>query len=260
MTNWQAVVLGAIQGFTEFLPVSSSGHLVLVDKLLGLKENSLALDVFLHTGTLLAVVSYYFREILALVRRPFSKLGLRLLMSTIPTIIIAVLFEKTFEQIFHSGATLGIEFVITGVLLLYVETRYDQRGIPKERISMSGAFFIGLAQGAAILPALSRSALTLCTALGFGMKRDDAVKYSFLLSVPIVFGATIFEIKDVGHASFTVGNTLWLALAASALTGFLAIWGMTRLIKTMSLRPFGYYTLLLGIFVMFDQMLFHHFF
>ncbi len=260
MTIWQAIVLGAIQGLTEFLPVSSSGHLVLMDKLLYLKGNSLTLDVFLHTGTLMAVVSYYFREILALLRRPFSKLGLRLLVSTMPTVIIALLFEKTFEQIFHSGATLGIEFVITGVLLLYVESRLDQRGIPKEKISMSGAFFIGLAQGAAILPALSRSALTLCTALGFGMKRDDAVKYSFLLSVPIVFGATIFEVKDIGATSFAMGGTLWLALAASACTGYLAIFGMTKLIKTMSLRPFGYYTLLVGLFVMMDQALFHRFF
>ncbi len=258
MTLFHALLLGSIQGITEFLPISSSGHLVLIQHLLHLNEDSLSFDIFLHFGTLIAVIVALRRELFTLLCHPTDRFVHLLVISTIPTVLIGLLFKKTFELIFHSGATLGIEFVITGTLLLYVET-LTQRNQPllAREMNYRSAFWIGMAQGAAILPALSRSGLTLCTALGMGIERSDAVRYSFLLSVPIILGATIFELKDAPSTLSTINPTLFVGMSASALTGYIAIRFLLKVIERVSLRPFGYYTLVLGGLIIADQLIFH---
>ncbi|PWI57065.1 undecaprenyl-diphosphate phosphatase [Sulfoacidibacillus thermotolerans] len=261
MSLFQALLLGTVQGFTEFLPISSSGHLVLVQHLLHWKGDSLTFDVFLHFGTLLAVLIALRKELRELALHPFSRLTILLTLSTLPTVAIGLLFEKTFESIFHSGATLGIEFFLTGTLLLYVESLPPKK-VPTLARDMhyQSAFWIGLAQGAAIFPALSRSGLTLCTALGLGIDRSEAVRYSFLLSVPIILGASLFKLKNVAAMHFLLSPALFIGMGSSALTGYLAIRFLLKFIAKASLRPFGVYTILLGVLIMSDQWIFHRFF
>lgn len=261
MSLFHALLLGAVQGLTEFLPISSSGHLVLVQHLLHLQGDSLSFDVLLHFGTLLAVVVALRRDIIHLLTRPFDRLVGLIIISTIPTVAIGLIFEKTFESIFHSGATLGIEFIITGTMLLYVESlAHHERPVLAREMKYHSAFWIGMAQGTAILPALSRSGLTLCTALGAGIERKDAVRYSFLLSVPIILGATVFELKDIPQSQFVLNPILLAGMAVSAITGYIAIRFLLRMIERASLRPFGYYTLVLGALILGDQLVFHAFF
>ncbi|MHB1630277.1 MAG: undecaprenyl-diphosphate phosphatase [Bacilli bacterium] len=260
MTVTQAMILGALQGLTEFLPISSSGHLVLAQKMMHLTGNSLSFDVFLHFGTLLAVLFAFRSDIAALLARPRTRLLWLLIVSTLPTVAIGLLLERTIELIFRSGATLGIEFVITGLLLLYVEATAAPGRLQAQDISYRRALLIGIAQGAAILPALSRSGLTLCAALGAGVERQEAVRYSFLLSIPVILGATAMELKNVGPLPWAGSLPLVCAMVASALTGYATIRYLLRFIKHRSLRPFGYYAIALGLLVIGDQWFMHRFF
>ncbi len=260
MTVIHAVILGALQGVTEFLPISSSGHLVLAQRMMHVAGSSLSFDVFLHFGTLLAVLIALRSDIAALLARPRNRLLWLLIVSTLPTVAIGLLLERTIELIFRSGATLGIEFVITGLLLLYVEATATPGGLQAQDISYRRAFLIGIAQGAAILPALSRSGLTLCATLGAGVERQEAVRYSFLLSIPVILGATAMELKNIGPLSWTGSLPLVCGMIASALTGYAAIRYLLRFIKHRSLRPFGYYVIALGLLVIGDQWFMHRFF
>lgn len=260
MTVIQATILGALQGVTEFLPISSSGHLVLAQKMMHVPGNSLSFDIFLHFGTLLAVLFAFRRDISALFKKPRDRLLRVLLVSTLPTVAIGLVFERTIELVFHSGATLGIEFVITGLLLLYVEATSVPGRLQARDISYRRAFWIGMAQGAAILPALSRSGLTLCASLGAGVERQEAVRYSFLLSIPIILGATVVQLKNIGPFSSSASLPFLCGMIASALTGYAAIRYLLRFIKRGSLRPFGYYVIALGMLVISDQWFTHRFF
>ena len=161
----KSIILGIIQGFTEFLPISSTGHLVLGRRFLGLSDAGLFLDTLLHFGTLIAVVAVFWDDVISLIKRPFSRLGLLILVGTIPTAIIGLTFEDFFEEISKTGSTIGIEFLVTGCILWYADQikRKGNKGI--EDITFRDAFFIGTLQGAAILPAISRSGLTIAGSL-----------------------------------------------------------------------------------------------
>ena len=259
MTIIQATFLGAVQGVTEFLPVSSSGHLVLAQKMMRISGNSLPFDVFLHFGTLLAVLAAFRKDIAALLTNPRDRLLRLLIVSTLPTVAIGLLFERTIELVFHTGATLGIEFVITGLLLLYVEATAAPEGLHTRDISYRFAFLIGMAQGAAVFPALSRSGLTICASLGGGVERQEAVRYSFLLSIPVILGAALLELKNMGPLQWNASLPLVCGMIASAVTGYAAIRFLLRFIKHRSLRPFGYYAILLGLLVIGDQLFMHTF-
>jgi len=261
MTVWQAILLGLVQGCTEFLPISSSGHLVLIDHLMHISTNALALDTMLHLGTLVAVILAYRRELTELIRQPFGKLAQLLVVATIPTVIIGLLFEKTFERIFHSGATIGAEFVFTGALLLYTELRSQHsEGRKSHSLRFRSAFLIGLAQGAAIMPALSRSGLTLCAAIEQGVERTEAVRFSFLLSIPVILGATLLQSKEWLSTGAGMPSSLWWGLGASMLSGYLAIRLFTRFIAHHRLHVFGIYTMALGCLILVDQLVTHHWF
>ena len=259
MTWWQAVCLGGVQGLTEFLPISSSGHLILISRLFHIAGHSLAFDVFLHAGTLLAVLAAFRRTFRELVRRPFSRPVGLLLVSTAPTVAVGVLFEDAFAQMFHGGATLGLEFIVTGLLIWFAEARQRETAPGGREITYRGAWWIGVAQGAAIMPALSRSALTLCTALSLGVDRKTAVEYSFVLSAPVILGAVLWESRSQA-LSGGAGLPLWCGCAASAVTGYLAIRLMLRWVRQRRLGVFAWYTLLLGLAIVAGQILVHRFF
>lgn len=260
MTDLQAALLGIVQGVTEFLPVSSSGHLVLLQKWFHLPSEALTFDIALHVGTLVAVLAAFWRDLLSLARRPGGVLMQRIVLSTAPTVAIGLLFADFFERMFHSGATLGLEFVITGTLLLWVESRdaaplYADAG----QMPYAGAWWIGVAQGAAILPALSRSGLTLAAGLGAGLDRPESVRYSFLLSVPVVLGAAILETVSVLSGTTPIVHMRPLVIGAgmSAVSGYAAIRFLLGVVRRATLRPFGYYALTLGVLVLMDQWIFH---
>lgn len=264
MTAGQAVLLGVVQGVTEFLPISSSGHLVLLQTLLRIPAASLAFDTALHAGTLAAVIAAFWSDLAQIAQRKLDPLLYRIAASTAPTVAVGWLFQDIFEQLFHSGATLGIEFVLTGTLLLWIESvhvkKVDRR---PETLPYRSAFWIGIAQGAAILPALSRSGLTLAAGMGAGLDRTDAVRYSFLISIPVIFGATLVEAIKLESASGAVPvpwAVLTVGVAASAATGYVSIRWLLRFVKKATLRPFGYYAIAVGTAVLADQLVFHRFF
>ena len=258
----QGLLLGAIQGLTEFLPVSSSGHLLLVSRVFGIAAHSLAFDVFLHFGTLVAVVFAYRRTLWRLVTRPWDRLALLLLIGTSPAVLAGVVLEAEFARVFHSGATLGIEFVLTGLLLLWAEAKRmdDDRLDPApggagKPITGRRALWIGCAQGAAIMPALSRSGLTMATALALGVSREQAVDFSFLLSIPVIAGATLLEVRRLPLGG--ISPALWAGMLASAVTGYVAIRFVTRFVRRGKLNVFGYYTVAVGLAVIVDQFVTH---
>ncbi|TDA70534.1 MAG: undecaprenyl-diphosphate phosphatase [Clostridia bacterium] len=263
LTGWEAIILGFVQGLTEFLPVSSSGHLVLFQRLFGLQEAALLFDVVLHLATLVAVLVVFYREFAGILRRPASHLTWLLVAGTIPTGIIGLAFRDFFDRLFASGQSLGVEFIITGLVLWLAESqrpRYNPKTM--ERISLLDAAFIGTMQGLAILPAISRSGLTIAGSLFRGLDRETAARFSFILSAPAILGAGLVELRDLPAAAST--SLPWfpalLGAVAAGVSGYLAIRFMIRLLSRSNMRVFSFYVWALGLLVLFDQLVTHRFF
>ncbi len=258
-----AVILGAIQGVTEFLPVSSSGHLALAHRLLGLREPSLFFDTMLHLGTLAAVFAALRRDILGLLRRPFRRLTGLLVVATVPTVVIALLFKDMIEAAFASGATLGWEFLATGAVLLWAD-RAAAPGGEKDESTMSwfDAAFIGVLQGVAIMPAVSRSGLTVAGALVRKLDRGFAARFSFLLSIPAILGAVVLQGKDMleGADVGTIGLPVVIGTTVAAAVGLLSVNFMLKIVRKGSLAGFSAYVFILGTLVLLDQYVFGVFF
>ncbi len=262
MTLFQSVFLGLVQGVTEFLPVSSSGHLVLLQKLFGISGPTLTFDILVHFGTLLAVLLVFREEIWAMIRRPFSRLTLTVVVGSMVSGLIGIAFKDSFEVLFASGKTLGIEFIATGLALLVAENwGHGRRTL--EMVTFPDAAVVGLLQGLAILPAVSRSGLTITGALLRGLDRKAAAKFSFLLSAPIILGANLLELKDLISAPSPWAGDWVLLLAgtiAAAIAGYLAIRFMLSLIERSSLRGFAWYVIFLGVVIIGEQLVFHRLF
>ncbi|KEO84256.1 undecaprenyl-diphosphate phosphatase [Tumebacillus flagellatus] len=259
----EAIFLGIVQGLTEFLPISSSGHLVLFQRLFGLEEGALTFDVLLHFGTLIAVFAVYWRDIVDMLRNPFGKFARLIVVGAIPTAVIGFLFQDLFDELFSSGATLGAEFVITGVIIWWADSaRRGTKGV--REMGYGDALLVGTLQGAAILPAISRSGLTIMGALFRGLDREFAAKYSFLLSIPVILGANVLELKDIvtGEAANagTFGVKELLGMLAAAVAGYFAIKYMIRLIISKGMRMFAWYVWVLGGLILLDQLFTQTFF
>jgi undecaprenyl-diphosphatase len=251
--DWlEALILGAIQGLTEFLPVSSTGHLYLGRHLFGLDDAGLFLDTMLHLGTLIAVLAVYRREIAEMIRRPLDRPALLVLAGTIPTAAIGLLFEDTFEEISRTGVTIGWEFLATG-LILWLADRWKNEGHKTfGQIRFRDAAWIGLFQGAAILPALSRSGLTIAAALFCRIDKKTAASFSFLLSIPSIAGGVLLQGKKLleGGAPPLPLSSLLVGTAASAVFGYIAVRWMIALLARGSLRGFAAYVSALGAFIL----------
>jgi undecaprenyl-diphosphatase len=239
------IILGLVQGLTEFLPVSSSGHLVLVPSLLGWDEPPLSLTILLHLGTLLALLIYFRDDILQLVFGVFGRgMGPRvarrvvvlLVIGTIPAVIAGLAFSSFFEDAFQRPYETCIELVITGILLIVAE-RLGQRAAHRE-LDAPKAFGIGVAQALAILPGISRSGSTIGAGLWFGMSREEATRFSFLLSIPAVAGAGLLDLAK-GQLDFT--PSAMAGLVAAAISGYLSIAVLLKFVRTHSLRVFSGY-------------------
>ncbi|MBA4493583.1 undecaprenyl-diphosphate phosphatase [Paenactinomyces guangxiensis] len=256
--SWiEAAILGIIQGLTEFLPISSTGHLYLGRHLFGLDEAGLFLDTMLHFGTLLAVLTVYWREILHMIRKPWSRISLLVLVGTIPTVIIGLTFKDYFEEISQTGVTIGWEFLVTGVVLWASDTIKHQGYKTVDQIRYSDAFLIGVFQGAAIMPALSRSGLTIAAALFRKIDKAAAAYFSFLLSIPSIAGAVVYQGKKLldGGAEMLPLSALLLGTLLSAVLGYIAVKWMISILQRGSLKGFAVYVWILGAVVLGAQWL-----
>ena len=245
------IILGIIQGLTEFLPISSTGHLVLFRQLFGLQEAGLLFDTMLHFGTLIAVVIVFWPEILQLLRNPFGKLARLLVVGTIPTAVIGLTFEDFFEEISKTGMTIGYEFLATGLIIWAVESmRKGKRSF--EQINYTDALIIGTLQGAAILPAISRSGLTIAGALMRGIERGEAARFSFLLSLPAILGGVVLQTKKLveGPVESIALIPMLIGTMFAAIAGYFAIRWMLKIISTGSMKGFAVYVWLLGAVIL----------
>jgi undecaprenyl-diphosphatase len=253
---FHSIILGIIQGLTEFLPISSTGHLVLGRKLMGLEEAGLFLDTMLHLGTLLAVVVVFWQDIVYMIRNPFSRLSMLILVGTIPTAIIGLTFKDYFEEISVSGATIGYEFIATGFILWFADNLKGKGTKTLEQIKMSDALIIGTLQGAAILPAISRSGLTIAGALFRGIDKAAAARFSFLLALPAILGAVVLQTKNVveGVAITSIGTIpLIVGTLAAGLSGYIAVKWMLSILQKGSLKWFSIYVWILGAAILIAQ-------
>lgn len=256
MTYAQAVVLGIVQGLTEFLPVSSSGHLAVVAHLLGIAPD-LGSSILLHAGTLVAVIVFYAGDLWAMLQSLFGagqepkkwrRLFWLLVIASVPTAIIGVLLASRVEKAFGSLRAVGVSFILTGVVLWLAGHRPPGR-IGANRARPGQAILVGIGQGVAVFPGVSRSGLTVATGLLLGFEREFAARFAFLLSVPAIGGAFAL---DMLHGLGTSGAMAWhrpdwLGFAVAAVAGYVSIRFLLRLIEKGKLAVFSYYCWLAGL-------------
>ncbi len=268
MTLLQAVVLGIVQGLTEFLPVSSSGHLVLFQRLCGFKEPMLAFDIAVHAGTLLAVLAFFHKDVLEIlgdflaslrrifpgkhvsrgsIQPPHRGLWGCILMTLIPTGFIAIYFSDYIESTFSNLAFVAGAWLFLGILLILSE-RFPKGRRDLSVIHYGDAFWVGLAQGIALLPGISRSGSTILAGMSLGIKKEDAAKFSFLISIPAVAGAILMHLKHgiqyfQGNASVTLAGFF-----SSAITGYIVIRWLMGVIQRGRFSLFGYYCIAISLF------------
>ena len=277
MSILEAIILGIVQGLTEFLPVSSSGHLVIFQKLFGISSDVLSFDIAVHFATLIAVFIVLWKDIVSILKKPFGKLPIMILVSTIPAVVIGLPLKDFFEKLYKSGITLGIEFIITGLVLLWAESQHSSEKGMSSRLSKKlcnkgiddmstiDALVIGVAQAGAILPAVSRSGLTLAGALARGLNREFAIRFSFLMSIPVILGPAILDLIDIAGNKRNTGTVLFTvttmaAMLAACVAGIFAMKFMIKLFSKYSLKYFAYYVFIIAALILFDQMLFGIFF
>ena len=263
MTWWEALLLGLVQGITEFVPVSSSGHLVLSQHLLGIgaEEADITFEVFVHFGTVLSILTVYGREVGTLLgeawaglRRPDTiparyrendtfRLGVFILLTLIPTGLVYVLFRAPIEQAFGSPRFTCAMLLVTGVLLLLTLLRPD----PEGTLSPLKALVVGLAQAAAMIPGISRSGATICTALYQNVRPERAANFSFLMLLPVVLGATVLKGLELAEQGLTVeGGPLLIGTLAAYGSGIAAIYVVLDFVRRGNLQYFAYYCFAVG--------------
>ena len=254
MNGIESFFLGLLQGITEFLPISSSGHLYLGRHLFGLDDAGLFLDTMLHFGTLIAVITFYKEELIAVIRRPLSRMTALLFIGTIPAVIFGLLFKDFFEEISKTGVTVGWEFLLTGGLLWLAD---NIKNGPKkmDNITIPDALFIGCFQALAIFPAISRSGSTIAASLLRKIDRETAAYFSFLLSTPAIAGAVLLQGFDLfkGTPDQVTFVTLVIATLSSATFVYLAIQWMIDFVKRRSLKIFAVYVWALGSLILIMQ-------
>lgn len=281
MNVFKSLVMGIVQGITEFLPVSSSGHLAIFEQLLDMNlENGIYFDIMLHFGTLIAVIVAFREDVWGMIRETwrmlvtvfanllvfiakkkgntrytyfkvinssYRKLVLMVIISTIPTGILGIVGAKLVSAVSDSLWIVGIYLIITGILLLLADYRH---GILKIKdATYSSAFLLGIVQGVATMPGLSRSGTTIATARMMGYNKKLAVKYSFIMSIPAVFGAMVVKFKNIGNEAFGSSNLpgYLIGTISAGITGYFAIKIMLKLIKNRKYTGFSIYCFAAGV-------------
>ena len=247
MSILKALLSGILQGLTEFLPVSSSGHLALLHRYFGFQEPPLLFDIFLHIGTLLAVIIFFWRDILSVFKKKQRWIGL-IIIGCIPTAIIGFLFYGTLKDLFGNLRGVGAMLIITGLWLWIPYLPLFKK--KQSGLRLPQALLVGLAQSIAIAPGISRSGATISTGLILGLEKETAVRFSFLLSIPAILGALAFEsIKSPGGAISGATGVLPLltGMLAALIVGIFSIKLLLAVVKRGRLYYFSPYCIILGI-------------
>jgi undecaprenyl-diphosphatase len=262
MNTLQAIAFGAVQGVTEFLPISSTAHLILLPAFMGWDDPGLTFDVALHVGTFLAVVVYFAKDLWqltkawfqSLVRRdpsdPYQRLAWMIVAATMPAAVVGILAEKWVESTLRSPLIVGFSLLIVAVAILLVDRR-DNEGRHWKELGFVDAMLIGCGQAAALIPGFSRSGSTMLVGLLRGMERSAAARISFLLGTPIIFGSAVFKLRDLRHtplppeafSAFAVG------IVTSAVVGYACIHFLLGYLARKPLKVFMIYRIAVGILV-----------
>ncbi len=251
MTVWEAVVLGVVQGLTEFFPVSSSGHLVVGQTLMGVDPSGVSFEIALHVATLLSVIAVYRGRLAGLARdatrgdpAAWRYLGL-LVLATVPAAVVGLAFKARIEGLFDLPVVAGVCFLVTGAVLWTAKAALARA--PRGEPGVPAALLMGIAQAAALLPGISRSGMTTITGLWKGVDAEEAAAFSFLMLLPAVAGALILATPDLVRGDGGVGTAPLLAgSVAAALTGVLAIRVFVAMLRNRSFHWFAVYVWVLG--------------
>ncbi len=255
MTIVQSIVLGIIQGLTEFLPVSSTAHLRIAPALLGWPDSGAAFTAVIQLGTLLAVILFFLRDLLGMAtaladpnrrRGPEGRLLLYLVVGTVPIGIAGVLLKHAVEGPLRSLAIIGTSLIVVGLVMALVE-RLARHERTMDSLSLRDALIIGLGQTLALVPGVSRSGITLAFAMAIGLRREAAARFSFLLSIPAVAAAAIFEIPTLLHNRDVGISVLLAGLGAASVSGYLCIRWLLHFLRTRTTYSFVIYRVALGV-------------
>ncbi len=256
MDFWEAISLGIVQGITEFLPVSSSGHLVLAEHILGIKKQEIFFDVVLHIGTLMAVLIFFRKELIAIFHETLlllkernislwldSTVG-RVFIGTLPVVFIGGLFHDAIETMFGSPLIVGVNFLITAIFLF--STKYSPLFFKDSSLTWKKALFIGLFQCIALVPGISRSGSTISAGLAIGCSRFEAFKFSFLLFIPASLGAFVLEAGKINIGEIE-WNTVITGFIISFLSGYIALKILSSTLRGGHFYKFSFYCLGMGV-------------
>jgi undecaprenyl-diphosphatase len=264
---YQAIILGIVQGVSEFLPISSSGHLLLVPWFAGWEELDPSVkksfDVALHMGTLVAVVAYFWSDLVVYVRegvkvvftrqRPVNtqgRLAWLFVLATIPAAVVGALFESTIDTRLGTPVIIGVSLILFGLVMEWADRRMGRRKI--EDFSTRDALIVGAAQALALNPGTSRSGITMTAGRAIGFDRDAAVRISFLMSIPVIAGAGVFKLAGLVEDGIPEGLLVPMIVGtiAAGLSGWVAVWGTLRIVRLYTFRPFVIYRVVLGVIVL----------
>ena len=257
MSMLEAIILGLVQGLSEFLPVSSSGNLLLVHHLFGITaEDNFTFIIVLNMGSLLPLLFVFRKEIYELIKKPFQKFTAILLIATVPVIAITLLFGNFIEAMFHSIYILPIGFIITGTILI-ISDKLKKGSKETKDATWVDAVLIGCAQAIAVFPGISRSGSTITASLARGLNRENAAKFSFLMSIPTAIGAMLMRTSHLITGRILIEDLNFLNLAAgfitAAISGYLAINFMLAIVKKAKLKYFAFfYVFAITGFILFD--------
>ena len=261
--------MGIFQGFSEFLPISSSGHLAVLQYFFGIEEGNLFLTTMLHLGTLISIIIVYFNDIKLMIVEflkliystikrekikinKYQKYAIMIIISTIPTVIIALIFKDLVDSLFTNIRFISIAFIITGFLLWFASKRHREEKSIKEA-SILDAILIGLAQAIAIVPGISRSGSTIVASLLRGFKNEVATEYSFILAIPTILGAALLGFGDVvkGNVNILINGQLFVGVILSTIVGIISIKALVGILNKNKLHYFSYYLWAVGIIILF---------
>ena len=269
----QAIIIGLVQGLTEFLPVSSSAHLIFAQQALGVTDVGLAFDVLLHVGTLVAVIGYFYNDIINMIKGfllslldlkdgnfisevkkdPYKKLAWLTILATIPVGVVGVLFNDAVEAMFQGLTVPAFLLLITGTLL-YISQRMNSGRIDVRNMGVKEALIMGCGQAVAVLPGLSRSGTTIAAGLFAGLDKEFAAKFSFILSIPAILGAAVFQLKDLSGGNVEIGACI-AGFIVAVISGYFAISVLLKIIREKSLDIFAYYCWIVGLVVLVGSLI-----
>jgi len=271
MSVQDALILGVIQGLTEFLPVSSSGHLVIAESLLKLPVESLkSFDIATHVGTLFALLVYFWKEIWSLIVAFFASIGqiftkkklpaelensqrlmIYLLIATIPAIVFGVTLGDWLDELFRQPFTVAIFMIVMGLGFFVAEFIYSR--LKTRNVGLREGLVMGLAQCLALIPGVSRSGITISAGLVQGVKRDEAAKFSFLLGAIAIFGAAVFTVYDIAKGKYAMPplDLLLMGIVSSFVVGLAAVSFLMKFLKKNTLHVFGIYRVILGFVILY---------